>query len=64
VFLILLANITAGTTAEISQTEIARKLDTETSNISRSIRKLCELGIVEKRYLTGKLIGYKLLVEE
>ncbi|MCC0179907.1 MarR family transcriptional regulator, partial [Waterburya agarophytonicola K14] len=49
---------------EISQIEIARKLNLTPANVSRSIKKLCELEIIEKRYLAGKLVGYRLLVEE
>lgn len=64
VFLILLGNLAYGTTVEISQIEIARQLNLTPGNVSRSIGKLCELEIIEKRYLAGKLVGYKLLVEE
>ncbi len=63
VFLTLLANI-QGATAEISQTEIAQTIDVDSSNVSRSIRKLIENGIIRKKSVAGKLIGYRFLIEE
>ncbi len=63
VFLTLLANI-QGATAEISQTEIAQTIDVDSSNVSRSIRKLIENGIIRKKSVAGKLIGYRFLISE
>ncbi len=63
VLLMLLANI-QGATAEISQTEIAQTLGVESSNVSRSIRKLIENGIITKKLVAGKLVGYRFLIEE
>ncbi len=58
VFLTLMAS-TQGSTAEISQAEIARDLGIENGNVSRSIKKLVENGIIQKKYATGKLVGYR-----
>ncbi len=63
VLLMLLANI-QGATAEISQAAIARKLGMESSHVSNCIKKLVENGIIQKKYIAGKLIGYKFLIEE
>ncbi len=63
VLLILLANV-RGTNVEISQAEIARKLGMENSHVSNCIKKLVENGIIQKKYIAGKLIGYKFLIEE
>ena len=63
VFIILLANIERDVTAEIAQAEIGAKLGIETSNVSRSIKKLTQVGAIEKKMQTGKLIGYKFTIE-
>ena len=63
VLLMLLANI-QGATTEISQTKIAQTLGVESSNVSRSIRKLIENGIITKKLVAGKLVGYRFLIEE
>lgn len=63
VLLTLMAS-TEVATAEISQAEIARDLGIESSNVSRSIRKLIENGIITKKLVAGKLVGYRFLIEE
>ena len=63
VFLILLANIERDVTAEIAQTEIGEKLGIETSNVSRSIKKLTLNGAIERKMQMGKLVGYKFTIE-
>ncbi len=63
VLLMLLANV-QGTNVEISQATIARKLGMESSHVSSSIKKLVENGIIKKKYIAGKLVGYRFLIEE
>ena len=63
VLLFLLANV-KGSSVEILQSSVAQKLDIKPSNVSRSIRKLEEQGIIKKRLVAGKLIGYRFLIEE
>ena len=63
VLLVLLANV-QGTKVEISQAEIARKLGMENSHVSNCIKKLVENGIIQKKYIAGKFIGYKFLISE
>ena len=63
VFIILLANIEQDVTAEIAQAEIGAKLGIETSNVSRSIKKLTQVGAIEKKMQMGKLVGYKFTIE-
>ena len=63
VLLTLLANI-QGATAEISQAEISQKVGIESSHVSRSIKKLVENGIIRKKLVAGKLVGYRFLIEE
>ena len=63
VLLTLMAN-TEVVTAEISQTEIAKILGIESCNVSRSIKKLIENGIIRKKLIAGKLVGYRFLIEE
>ena len=63
VLLMLLANIQGGT-AEISQAEIARRLNLESSHVSNCIKKLVEFGIIRKKYTAGKLVGYRFLIDD
>lgn len=63
VFLLLLANVKEGTTVEISQVEIARKLGVESSHVCQAIKKLSDNKIINKKYIAGKLIGYQLILE-
>ncbi|MGK7896264.1 MAG: winged helix-turn-helix transcriptional regulator [Xenococcus sp. (in: cyanobacteria)] len=63
VLLILLANV-QGTNVEISQSKIARKLGMESSHVSSSIKKLVENGIIKKKYIADKLVGYRFLISE
>ena len=64
VFLLLLAHIKEGTTVEISQVEMARKLGVESSHVCQAIRKLSENRIINKKYIAGKLVGYQLITKE
>ncbi len=63
VLLMLMAN-TQFATAEISQTEISKKIGIESSHVSRCIRKLIENGIITKKHTAGKLVGYRFPIEE
>ena len=63
VLLVLLANI-QGSTVEISQASIAQKLGIESSHVSRSIKKLIENRIIDKKLIAGKLVGYCFLIED
>lgn len=63
VLLTLMAN-TQFATAEISQTEISKKIGIESSHVSRCIRKLIENGIITKKHTAGKLVGYRFLISE
>lgn len=58
VLLTLLAN-SEGLKAEIRQTEIAQKLGLKASHVSRAIGNLCNKGIIEKKVVGGKLVGYR-----
>ncbi len=58
VLLMLMAN-TKFATAEISQKEISKKIGIESSHVSRCIRKLIENGIIKKKLVAGKLVGYR-----
>ncbi|MGK7934618.1 MAG: MarR family transcriptional regulator [Xenococcaceae cyanobacterium] len=60
--LILLANAESEE-VEIAQTEIAQKLDIKQSRVSRAIKRLTELRIINKKLIAGKLVGYKFLIE-
>lgn len=62
VLLFLLANV-KGSSVEISQSSVAQKLNVKPSNVSRSIRKLEEQGIIKKKLVAGKLVGYVFLIE-
>ncbi len=62
VLLILLANAESEE-VEIAQTEIAQKLDIKQSRVSRAIKRLTELRIINKKLIAGKLVGYKFLIE-
>ena len=63
VLLILLANISSDTTAEVAQTEITRQLGIKPPNVSRSLKKLRDLGIISKKERGGKLVGYQFRIE-
>lgn len=63
VLLTLLAN-SEESKVEIRQTEIAQKLDLKKSHVSRAIGNLCNKGIIEKKTVAGKLVGYRLAVTE
>lgn len=63
VLLVLLANI-QGSTVEISQASIAQKLGVKASHVSRSIKKLDEHGIIDRKLVAGKLVGYRFLISE
>ena len=61
VLLTLLANA-EGFSVEMPQTEIAQKLDLQTTHVSRSIKNLCSNGFIEKKKIGGKLVGYHFVV--
>lgn len=63
VLLTLLAN-SEGVKVEIRQAEIAQKLNLRKSHVSRAIGNLCNKGIIEKKTVGGKLIGYRIAVTE
>ncbi|MDJ0591151.1 MAG: MarR family transcriptional regulator [Pleurocapsa sp. MO_226.B13] len=62
VLLILLAKADSQS-VEISQTEIAQTLKIERSRVSRAIKRLNCLGLIEKKTIAGKLVGYRFLVD-
>ena len=63
VLLFLLSNAD-GSTVEISQAEIAQSLEFKQSRVSRAIKRLTELKIISKKFIAGKLVGYRFLIEE
>ena len=62
VFLILLANAKQEQ-VEIAQTEIAQKLNIKQPRVSRAIGRLTSLGIINKKLIAGKLVGYEFLIK-
>ncbi len=60
VMLLLLANVDYIIT-EISQAEIAEKLNMKVPNVCRAIKRLEGEKIIEKRYIGSLLCGYKFL---
>ncbi len=45
---------------ELSQAEIASLLDIQPSGVCRSIKRLAEQNIINKKVIGGKLVGYEL----
>ncbi len=62
VLLFLLSNADEFT-VEISQAEIARNLEYKQPRVSRALKRLDELKIIKKIFISGKLIGYRFLIE-
>ena len=62
VLLILLAKADTQS-VEIAQSEIAETLEIKRSRVSRAIRRLVNLKIIEKKLIAGKLVGYRFLIE-
>ena len=62
VLLFLLSNADEFT-VEISQAEIARNLEYKQPRVSRAIKRLSEFKIIKKILISGKLIGYRFLIE-
>ena len=63
VLLILLASAESSS-VEIAQTEIAESLEIKRTRVSRAIKRLTSLGIISKKFIAGKLVGYRFLIEE
>jgi len=61
--LMLLLSTAEGSSTEISQAEISKKLGMKSSNVSRAISNLCSRGVIEKKRQGGKIIGYRLVPE-
>lgn len=49
-------------TARITQSEIARLLGLNVSNVSRAIRKLSQKSVITKEMNAGKTTGYRFLL--
>ena len=45
---------------ELSQAEIAKKLEIQPSGVCRSIKRLVNEKIINKKTIGGKLVGYEL----
>jgi len=45
---------------ELSQVEIANLLNIKASGVCRSIKRLAEQNIINKKVIGGKLVGYEL----
>ncbi len=63
VLLVLIANIDY-LNVDISQVEIGKKLSIKKQSVNKSIQKLQKLGLIEKRFLSGKLVGYTFTPKE
>ena len=63
VLLVLIANIDY-LNVDISQVEIGKKLKIKKQSVNKSIQKLQKLGLIEKRFLSGKLVGYTFTPKE
>ena len=63
VLLVLIANIDY-LNVDISQVEIGKKLKIKKQSVNKSIQKLQKLGLIEKRFLSGKLVGYTFVPDE
>ena len=63
VLLILLAS-TESNSVEITQIEIAQSLEIKRTRVSRAIKRLTENGVIKKKLIAGKLVGYRFLIEE
>jgi DNA-binding MarR family transcriptional regulator len=61
ILLLLYASVEYGSFAPITPARIARLLGTQESSVKRSIKGLVENGIVNKRYESGKLVGYEIV---
>ena len=58
VLLVLLAKADSQE-VQISQVEIARFLSIKRSQVSRAIKRLEALELIEKKTIAGKLVGYR-----
>ena len=63
VLLVLLANADSKEVL-IAQAEIAKSLDFKQSRVSRAIKRLVSLNIIDRKMIAGKLVGYRFLIEE
>lgn len=62
VLLILLARADSQE-VQISQSEIAKTLSVKRSQVSRAITRLHSLGLIDKKIIAGKLVGYRFLID-
>lgn len=62
VLLVLLAKADSESVL-IAQSEIAEILSIERSRVSRAIKRLTSIGVIDKRYIAGKLVGYSFLLD-
>ena len=62
VLLVLLAKADSQE-VEISQVEIAKLLSIKGSQVSRAIKRLKSLGLIDKKIVAGKLVGYRFLID-
>ncbi|MDJ0633712.1 MAG: hypothetical protein QNJ34_11045 [Xenococcaceae cyanobacterium MO_188.B29] len=62
--LLLLLSEADGTTVEISQAEIAKHLNYQQPRVCRSLKNLTTNKIITKKWIGGKLVGYRFLISE
>ncbi len=62
--LLLLLSEADGHTVDISQAEIAQNLKYQQPRVSRALKNLTTEKIIAKRWVEGKLIGYRFLISE
>lgn len=62
VLLILLARADSQE-VQVSQSEIAKTLSVKRSQVSRAIARLNSLGLIDKKIIAGKLVGYRFLID-
>ena len=62
--LLLLLSEAEGTTVEISQAEIAQNLKYQQPRVCRALKNLTTNKIIAKKWVGGKLVGYRFLISE
>lgn len=62
IVLLLAVSTEYGWYSPLTPAQIARLLELHESSVKRSIRDLVEDGILRKRYESGKLVGYEILL--
>jgi DNA-binding MarR family transcriptional regulator len=62
VLLVLLAKADSQE-VQISQVEIAKTLSVKRSQVSRAVKRLETLELIEKKTISGKLVGYRFSID-